>query len=372
VPFCVTKCPYCDFFSVAGPGHDRRGTLEALLHEAARRAPRRPRTVFLGGGTPSFLTEPELVSLLDGLDRLTGFRDAALEVTAECNPESLDGPRARLLLDLGVTRLSIGFQSLREETLRLFGRAHTAEQGFRAYEAARAAGCRSVSVDLIYAAPGQTPEAWRADLARVLELRPDHLSAYNLTFEEGTAFEAWMRAGRLRPLPEEVELELFQATRELAAAAGLEHYEISNYASTGKQCLHNVNYWRNGEYVGLGPSAVSRVGRRRAGNVRALTGYVEGIAGAGSAEAWSETLDPVRRLGETWWLGLRLGAGVDPREALETAGMTGADDPALPIARGLVAAGLLQCSGKRYRLTERGLPLADHVAARFIVPADES
>jgi oxygen-independent coproporphyrinogen-3 oxidase len=163
LPFCAAKCHYCDFFSLPDAGQDVDGMVTSILAEARQRAPREPRTVFLGGGTPSLLSREQLARLLDGLEECTGFRGAAVEVTAECNPESLDRDKARALLELGVTRLSIGFQSLRDEVLERFGRVHTSADSFRAFEAARSAGAQELSIDLIFAAPGHEPEQWAKD-----------------------------------------------------------------------------------------------------------------------------------------------------------------------------------------------------------------
>jgi oxygen-independent coproporphyrinogen-3 oxidase len=380
LPFCAAKCHYCDFFSVAAEGHDRGAMIAAILREAELRAPLRPRTVYLGGGTPSLLSIEELRRLLDGLDSLTRFRESAVEVTAECNPESLDRDKARALLDLGVRRLSIGFQSLHDEVLQLFGRVHSVADSFRAFDAARSAGVESLNVDLIYAVPGQDPDAWGTDLARVLGLGPEHLSAYNLTFEEETLFRRWLEEGRLAREPEEVELRLFEVTREVVAAHGLEAYEISNFASKGRQCRHNVNYWRNGPYVGIGPSAVSKLGCTRTGNVKGISTYTRRILDEGSAADWHDSPSADTRLAESWWLGLRLEEGITPKEARERAGFEARIDPALPIAERMREEGLLDrvtCADPsadapvgapedRYRLTRRGRALADHVAKRFL------
>lgn len=366
LPFCAAKCHYCDFYSVPAEGHDRSAMVAAILREAELRAPRAPRTVFLGGGTPSLLDADELATLLDGLERITGFRASAEEVTAECNPESLDLVKARALLALGVRRLSIGFQSLDDATLGLFGRVHSSADSFAAFAAAREAGCADLNVDLIYASPGQELEAWKTDLARVLDLRPDHLSAYNLTFEEATPFRSWLEEGRLARHPEELELAFFDATRGALVERGYEAYEISNFALPGHRCAHNVNYWRNGAYVGLGPSAASLVAGRRSGNVRSVGGYVRRIGEHGEACAWSEELDPRSRLGETWWLGLRLVEGLSAAEARERASYHEEGDPALAIAERALAEGVLARDGERYRLSARGLPLADWVARRFL------
>ncbi len=370
LPFCAAKCPYCDFFSVPAEGHDLEGMVEALLVEAAWRAPESPRTVFLGGGTPSLLEPRLLRRLLDGLDACTGFRASAVEVTAECNPESLDLERAQTLLEGGVERLSIGFQSLRPDVLTSFGRVHGVEESFAAYAAAREARVPWVSIDLIFAAPDTTPAEWREDLARVLALGPDHLSAYALIFEPGTRFEALRRQGALQPVPEDDELEMFLATRELAAAAGLEAYEISNFSREHRQCLHNINYWLNGPYSGIGPSAASHVAGVRSVNVRSIEGYRARIAAERDALASSEQLAPRARLGETWWLGLRMTAGVEPRRALAVAGLEG-EDPAAPLVERLVAQELLETRGGHVRLTARGLVLADAVGSEFLALAED-
>lgn len=365
VPFCAAKCTYCDFYSLAGEGQDLAGTLELLLAEAAARAPERPRTVYLGGGTPSYYGPADLERLLDGLERVSRFRSSAVEVTCECNPESLDLAKARLLRELGVDRLSIGLQSLEPRILELFGRVHDVAAGFAAVEAARAAGFERVSVDLIYGVPGQDLARWQADLARVLALRPDHVSAYQLTFEEGTPLGAQLHAGTVARLSEETELAFFEATHGQLAAAGYEGYEVSNFCLSGQQCLHNVNYWRNGPYLGLGPSAVSKIGHRRFGNPRSLVPWREAVAAGRPATAWEETPAPELRLGETWWLGLRTRAGVDPDEARRVAGHEGPDPTAAERAA-LAAVGLLEEGAGRTRLSARGWPLADAVARRLL------
>lgn len=374
LPFCAAKCHYCDFYSVPAEGQDIDGTLEAILREIQLRAPRNPRTVFLGGGTPSLLEPRWLKRLLDELDRVTGFRSSAVEVTAECNPESLDRDKAACLLDLGVRRLSIGFQSLRPETLALFGRVHDVQQSFAAFEAARAAGVRDLNVDLIYAVPGQRLEDWLKDLETVLALAPDHVSAYNLTFEEETLFKRWLDQGRLAPHPDEVELEFFWATRERLTRSGRSPYEISNFSLKDRHCRHNVNYWHNGEYVGIGPSAVGKIGQTRAGNVRNLGEYRRRIAERGHALEWSETPGGWARLGETWWLGLRLTEGLSAAEAWSRAGLdseTSSMDPSSPIVRSMLEQGWLEAAGERWCLSQNGWPVADAVAREFLRLRDE-
>ncbi|HUR27721.1 MAG TPA: hypothetical protein VM509_06010 [Planctomycetota bacterium] len=264
-------------------------------------------------------------------------------------------------------RLSIGFQSLSDETLASFGRVHSVDDSFRAFDAARAAGVRELNLDLLYAYPGQTSAQWRADLQRVLALEPEHLSAYNLTFEQDTPFKRWLDQGKLARASEELELELFEIVRAMTHDAGLDAYEISNYARAGHACEHNINYWRNGPYLGIGPSAVSRVGGTRRGNTKGVAGYARLVRADGHAVQWEENPASRARLGETWWLGLRLREGVDPGAARATAGFDGSScDPALVIAARLSELGLLRQQEGRFVLTERGVPLADFVGGEFL------
>lgn len=365
VPFCAAKCTYCDFYSLAAEGQDLPGTLDALLLEAERRAPQRPRTVFLGGGTPSYYSIDELARLLDGLDRWTHFRSSALEVTCECNPESLDLAKARALRELGVDRLSIGVQSLDARILALFGRVHDVPASFAAFEAARAAGFERVSVDLIYGVPGQELEQWGSELARILALRPDHVSAYQLTYEDGTPLTAQLRAGVFGRLSEELELAFFERTHGQLAAAGYEAYEVSNFSTPGQQCRHNVNYWENGPYLGIGPSAVSKLAHTRFGNPRSIVPWRAALEAARFPASWEETLSPPARLGETWWLGLRTRAGVGPEEARRIAAFA-ERDPTEGTRAELEGLGLLEQVEGRYRLTPRGWPVADAVARRLL------
>ena len=371
VPFCVAKCTYCDFYSLTPDGQDLPGTLDALLVEAARRAPARPRSVFLGGGTPSYYSIAELERLLDGLERVTRFRSSASEVTLECNPESLDLAKARALRALGVDRLSIGFQSLDPRVLALFGRVHDAAASFAAFAAARAAGFERVSVDLIYGVSGQSLAGWECDLEKILALRPDHVSAYQLTYEQGTPLTAQLAAGQFERLSEDEELAFFERTHGLLAGAGYEGYEISNFALSGQQCLHNLNYWANGPYLGIGPSAVSKLGHTRFGNPRSLAPWRAAVGAGRFPAAWEETPASSVRLGETWWLGLRTRAGLDPEAARLQAGYEG-PDPCVGVTAELLGLGFLEHVGPRLRLTTRGWPLADAIARRFLAACDAS
>jgi len=373
LPFCVSMCTYCDFYSLAAEGEDVNGALEAVLEEARRRAPREPRTVFVGGGTPSLYPPETLGRFFDELERVTGFRGSAHEVTLEANPESLDEEKVRALSMFGVDRISIGVQSLDPHVLELFGRAHSADQALAALAAAREGGIPRFSADLIYAAPGQSLERWVGDLERVLREAPGHVSAYQLAYEKGTLITRWKEEGRLDELDEELELAFFRTTKRILEEHGFEAYEISNFALNNPQinnrCLHNEAYWGNRPYVGIGPSAVSQVGGTRFGNPRSLHRWRRAVERGEFPAAWEETLAPGERLGESWWLGLRTHDGVDPGEALTVSGLD-PGDPAAQAARArarqLEEQGLLEYVGGRLRLTERGWPLADAVAASFL------
>jgi len=368
VPYCVAKCTYCDFYSlVPEKQEDPSIVVGNILREANSRAPKDPKTLFSGGGTPTMLTEDDLARLLAGLEKATGFRSSAREVTVECNPESLDAAKAKRMLDGGVGRLSIGFQSLEPAILQLFGRVHSPEQSFEAFHAARQAGFHNLSIDLIYGVPGQDLARWRDDLLRVIALRPEHISAYSLAFEEGTVLTHELAAKRIERLPEELDLEFFLSTRELLKEHGYEPYEVSNFSTKTHQCAHNEMYWRNGHYVGIGPGAVSYLGQTRFGNPRSVGLWARGIQDAGFGATWEETLDPVAKLLETWWLGLRTAEGVHPGRARKWAGLTpGQPDPALELAQALAKDELLVNREGAWSMTPKGLPLADAISRRFL------
>jgi len=298
-------------------------------------------------------------------------------------------------------------QSLRPETLRLFDRPHSVDEAFRAYEAARAAEIGQVSLDLIYGAPAETLDGWDADLRRLFALEPDHVSAYELTLEQDTPLQRDAELGHIQPIDDEQGLALFWLTRELGAEHGYHAYEISNFARVAprsgappgprpeSRCRHNLNYWANGPYLGIGPSAISKRGHLRRGNPRSLGAWAAQVrrlvagdvtpdppwaqrSGRGGrpldpSQAWGEHLEPLARLGETWWLGLRTARGIDPALARRTAGWDEeGPDPALGRAEELTRDGLLERRGERFRLTRAGLPLADAVAARFLdLPGQE-
>lgn len=266
-PWCLKKCPYCDFLSVAHASPSElphRAYADRVLHELARRAEQLDgeallSSVFFGGGTPSLWEAPELGRVLAGILQRFSVADD-LEVTVECNPTSLDLERANRLADVGVGRLSIGVQGLDNQRLEFLGRLHDADLGLAAVRAGVESRVPRISADLIFGVHGQSPAAAREEARRVSELGVEHLSAYALTIEPGTLFGALARKGRLPQLPDDSVADAFLAVEEQLAGGGLEHYEISNYARPGCESRHNLGYWRGHEYLGLGTGAWGTLG----------------------------------------------------------------------------------------------------------------
>jgi putative oxygen-independent coproporphyrinogen III oxidase len=318
-PFCLAKCPYCDFNSHVRdriPQDRFRAALRSeLAWEAGRLGPRMLISIFFGGGTPS-LMEPETVAALieDAHHLFVPAND--MEITLEANPTSVEAGRFAAFRDAGVNRVSIGVQSLDASALHMLGRQHSAAQAITALETARAIFPR-ISFDLIYARPGQTLEAWRAELRQALDLAADHLSLYQLTIEPGTKFEAMHRRGEIALPDEDTGVALYEATAEEAGRFGLLPYEVSNYAVPGGESRHNLAYWRYGDYAGIGPGAHGRL-TLSAGAVtatrrhRAPEPWAELVERQGHAEVEQTALQPTERAREMLLMGLRLTEGIDP------------------------------------------------------------
>ncbi len=316
VPFCRRKCPYCDFYSVtdltAVPSW--RAALEAdiALHREAGPA---FDTLYVGGGTPTVLSEPDLDALLHLLRRSFPLTPN-LEFTCEANPDDLSPRLLALLAAHGVNRLSLGVQSLNDPELALLGRRHRAAPTLRALEAARNSAIPGLSVDLIYALPGQTAASWLATLAAVLDFAPEHLSCYQLTVAAGTPFARLRAQGRLPAADDERQRRFFLLTSRFLTARGYLHYEVSNFArDDSHRCRHNLKYWEHVPYLGLGPAAHSFDGRRRRWNHPSLADYCAALETGGAPAAGAETLTPAQLTLEALFLGLRTAAGV-PLESL--------------------------------------------------------
>ncbi len=364
-PFCRTRCHYCAFYFVVGRADARAGLVDAVVAEIARRAEdprfagRRAHSVYFGGGTPSLLEASDVARIVRAADAAFPLV-AGAEISLESNPESAEAAKLRELRAAGVNRLTLGWQSLRDANLRLLTRTHSAVENLRAYEAARAAGLQNVAVDLMFGVPGQTLADWRGELSEVAAAGPEHVSAYELTFEEGTRLAARRTAGRFTPPGEDARADLFEATDDALAAAGIERYEISNFARPGFECKHNLAGWRGGDLAGFGPSAASHVRESRWTNVADLDEYVRRVRGREETAQDPEIAGEATWAAEDLYLGLRTMEGIDSTARLEWVG-AGVRSRLEGVLASAVANGLLEREGGRLRLTRRGLLFADTV-----------
>lgn len=383
-PWCIKKCPYCDFLSVPSARQDipHAAYADAVLSElSARRAElgaHHLRTVFFGGGTPSLWQAAELRRVLGGILATFEPGPEPPEVTVECNPGSLSYDAARALLDAGVNRLSIGVQGLDEGRLRFLGRWHSAGQALAAVQAALDAGVPRVSADLIYGVSEQRPEEAAAEVRQLSELGVSHLSAYALTIEPQTAFGALARKGRLPLAPEQSVAESFLAVDEALEQLGFEHYEISNFARSGQRAEHNVGYWKGLDYVGLGCGAwgtLTRAGQRiRYRNRPQPQGYMEAARAARapspdsirSLESESEALEPETLLSERLMLGLRLAEGLDAEQAAVAAGATLWTSERRRVVQRLVERGRLLHEGPRLRIPKAAWLFSDGTISELL------
>ncbi|HEY0412836.1 MAG TPA: radical SAM family heme chaperone HemW [Allosphingosinicella sp.] len=360
-PFCVSKCPYCDFNSHVRESVDQDLWREALLDDLAHEArvwARGPLTsIFFGGGTPSLMPPATVAALIEAAQRHWGFAPG-IEITLEANPSSVEAARFADLAAAGVNRVSLGLQSLDDEALRFLGRAHDAAEGLAALATAQQAFER-VSFDLIYALPGQSAEAWSRELSRALGFGTGHLSLYQLTVEPGTRFAALAAKGELRPADPDEAADLYELTRSLTEAAGLPAYEISNHARPGEESLHNLAYWRYRPYLGIGPGAHGRRGGAATLRHRKPENWLSALARNGSGLAEEAVLTPEDRGREALLMGLRL------REGVAIAGLEDRLDGAA-VAK-LEAQGLLARAPDRLRATPAGMLLLEAILREIVV-----
>jgi oxygen-independent coproporphyrinogen-3 oxidase len=374
IPYCESKCPYCDFNSYAAKVWPEAEYTRALIAELRFRATQAPwsgnpiRTVFFGGGTPSLFQPSSLARVLDEAARLFGIEPGA-EITAEANPGTVNSAKLRGMRAAGINRVSFGAQSFNPKILQFLGRIHSAEQTVTAVEQARAAGFDQLNLDLIFAVPGQDLDDVAADLQQASELGPEHISAYNLTFEEGTAFGTALKAGRMSQLPEERQAAMYQMVRRELPRRGYAMYEISNYARPGCEARHNLTYWRGQSYlaVGAGAHSYAAIGSsgRRWWNERLPAVYLAKAGQSGAAEAGCETLDAAISASEFAFCNLRLIEGLELSRFSERFGTT-FEEYFGARAQRLFDGELLARDGGRVRLTERGLEVADSVFAEFL------
>ena len=326
-PFCLSKCPYCDFNSHVRERVDHAAWRAALLreldHYADETAGRTLTSIFFGGGTPSLMEPATVAAVIARAGQRWRFADN-IEITLEANPTSVEAGKFAALAAAGVNRVSLGVQALNDTDLRFLGRRHSVGEARAAIAIARA-NFRRHSFDLIYARPGQTPAAWREELAQALGLAGDHLSVYQLTIEPETAFGAAFRRGELRIPDEDTAAALYELTQEMLEAAGLPAYEISNHARPGGECRHNLTYWRYGDYVGIGPGAHGRLtlgGAKIATRQhRAPEAWLAAVGAQGHATRQRDPVPPQERLTELLMMGLRTAEGVDRARILAECGL---------------------------------------------------
>ena len=371
-PYCLAKCPYCDFNSHVAErvdqAHWRRAYAAEIAHYAGLLPGRRIESVFFGGGTPSLMQPATVAAVLEALAGRWPLAED-VEITLEANPTSVEAARFRGFRAAGVNRVSVGVQALDDAALAVLGRTHGVAEALRAVESAAEVFPRH-SFDLIYARPGQTPAAWAAELARALGFAGEHLSLYQLTIEAGTPFQVAWRQGRLRLPDDEAQAAMYEATQAICAAAGLPAYEISNHARPGAESRHNLIYWRGGDYFGIGPGAHGRLtadGRRRAlAAHRRPERWLQAVDDAGHGTASDEALSPEAAAREALMMGLRLADGVDLKRfgagaLAPIAAVVAADE-----LEALVEAGFLDRRDGRLAATARGRRLLNAILRRLL------
>ena len=394
VPFCAHKCEYCAFYSEASQGEVISRYVNALVRELELvAADLKPQTIFFGGGTPSILSLRQWEQILRTMEKSNLL--GAAEWTAECNPATVSLDKAKLLRDFGVNRISMGVQSLDEKLLDRLGRIHSREQVFKSFDTLRSAGFENLNVDLMFAIPGQTMDIWHATLNEALALGSEHLSCYEVIYEQDTPLYAQLQAGEF-DVNEDLACDMYEALIERSAAGGFQQYEVANFAKTASAgsgsesrlqaargdrlkaelptsdpaipafaCKHNVNYWRGGDYYGLGPSATGYVRGVRTRNWSNTPMYCEQVEKGNRAFESREELAPLKRAGETAAFGLRMNAGW-PFEGFERA--TGFDlrGEWAGDMRALTERGWAELHPERFQLTRQGLRFADAAAEVFL------
>ena len=370
-PFCVSKCPYCDFNSHVRASTDQNAWREALLadlaHEARLLPGRRLTSIFFGGGTPSLMEPTTVAAIIDAA--VTHWRaDERIEITLEANPNSVETARFADLARAGVNRVSLGLQSFDDKSLAFLGRAHSAREGFAALATAQK-HFRRVSFDLIYALPGETADSWSAMLGQALSLGTSHLSLYQLTIEPGTRFASMVARGEFEPLDAVAAAALYELTDAMTSAGGMPAYEISNYARPGQESRHNLTYWRYGDYAGIGPGAHGRRLGQRTVRHKKPENLLSGLARNGHGIAEEARLWASEAADEALVMGLRLAEGIDAQAIADRF-----DLPAVVDWRRverLVGSDHLKRDGSHIALTARGRLLLDHILGEIAVPAAE-
>jgi putative oxygen-independent coproporphyrinogen III oxidase len=372
-PFCVSKCPYCDFNSHVRESVDQDAWLAALItdmgHEAALTQGRPLTSIFFGGGTPSLMPPATVAALIKAAEQYWSFADK-IEITLEANPSSVEAARFADLAVAGVNRVSLGLQSLDDAALAFLGRAHSVAESLEALAIAQRHFSR-VNIDLIYARPDQTAAKWQAELERALSFGTDHMSLYQLTIEPGTRFETMVRTGQFVPADNDDAATLYELTQELTSAAGIPAYEISNHARPGSESRHNLSYWRYDDYIGIGPGAHGRRLNSATQRHKKPENFMSAVDRNSHGLASEDALDPATRATESLLMGLRLAEGVSLLRLSQKTGI--ASDAMLDMAavERVAALGLIRRDGDHVTVTPQGMPLLDAILPEIVaVEAD--
>ena len=368
-PFCVSKCPYCDFNSHVRETVDQAAWAAALLADMAYEAaltPGRPlSSIFFGGGTPSLMPPATVAALINAAEKHWGFTDD-IEITLEANPSSVEAARFADLAAAGVNRVSLGLQSLDDNALAFLGRAHSVEESLAALDVAQSEFAR-VNIDLIYARPDQTAAAWEAELARAIGFGTGHMSLYQLTIEPGTRFATLVREGQFVPADDDEAAALYELTQAMTSAAGLPAYEISNHAGVRQQSRHNLTYWRYGDYVGIGPGAHGRRLKNATQRHKKPENFLSGLARNAHGIVTEEVLEAETRAMEALLMGLRLAEGIDLTDIASRTGVAAdglVDDKAVADIEKL---GLIRQNGTHLIVTLQGMPLLDAILPQIVL-----
>jgi putative oxygen-independent coproporphyrinogen III oxidase len=366
IPFCSTRCHYCDFNTYEGQDGLHAAYVDALVKDIERFVGPAPAatSVFFGGGTPTLLDAPALARILAAVKVRFGIASGA-EVTVEANPETADEIHLAALLNAGFNRLSVGIQSLAPDVLAGLGRTHSAPRALSALAAARRAGFEDLNADLIYGSPWERPEDWTASLDGVIEARPDHVSAYALTVEDGTPLHTLVATGRVPDVDPDVQAERHALADEILATAGYARYEVSNWAQPGRASRHNVLYWSAGDYSGFGAGAHGHIAGRRSWALRLPRDFIAAVDAGRSTEDGAEALASDARAGEALMLGLRLASGIDTDAFTRRFGDAALDARAAAIDA-LCSDGLLERAGPRLRLAAAATLVANDVLCRLL------
>ena len=361
-PFCVSKCPYCDFNSHVRESVDqaawRSAMLADLAHEAGELPGRKLGSIFFGGGTPSLMPPETVAAVIEAAERHWGF-EPGIEITLEANPSSVEAARFADIALAGVNRVSLGLQALDDDALRFLGRAHGVDEGLAALDTAQRAFAR-VSFDLIYARPDQKLADWKTELRRALSFGTEHLSLYQLTIEPGTRFATLFEKGELAAFDPDEAADLFEATRAITAAAGLPAYEISNHARPGAESRHNLTYWRYSDYAGIGPGAHGRRGGMATVRHKKPENWLSATERNSHGMQTEDPLDPHDRGVEALVMGLRLAEGTDLARIPDAP----LDMRALAL---LETQGLVRREGSRLIVTDAGMPVLEAILRELVI-----